>query len=190
MGMGGAYQDAIEREQKLKAQAKADFLASEDAAAYNYQEIRKLQRQIEAAAEHRHRQRKRIQELERRTKAQARAITAQSKLIDSVKELFKAELAWKIEELEKEAKRRTGILEGLADNQGQVVDQLADARCDHAELVRLVQRMGRDLDTHCADTMHEATDLQYPYTIIGQREYEAAMHDAEGPDVKREDCVP
>jgi len=59
---------------------------------------------------------------------------------------------------------------------------LADARRDHADLVKLVERMGRDLDVHYADRVaHGEGSLDgYLYTIIGQREYDAAMHEAEG----------
>ena len=70
---------------------------------------------------------------------------------------------------------------------------LADARRGHADLLRLVERMGRVLEEHKArERPHRFPYLRllYPLTIIGQREYDAAMHDAEGPDVRREDCVP
>lgn len=53
---------------------------------------------------------------------------------------------------------------------------LADARRNQADLVELVERMGRDLDEHCMVGF-----LSYPYTVISQREYDAAMHEAEGP---------
>jgi len=59
--------------------------------------------------------------------------------------------------------------------------ELADARRDAAVLTRLVERIGEDLDAHCEKTRHEASDLIYPYTIASQREYDAAMHEAEGP---------
>ncbi len=48
-------------------------------------------------------------------------------------------------------------------------------------LTRLVVRMGRDLDAHCGDTVHEASSATWPYTPIGQAEQDAAMHAAEGP---------
>ena len=49
-------------------------------------------------------------------------------------------------------------------------------------LVKLVVRMGCDLNTHWwGDNMPD-----WPYTIEGQREYDAAMHEAEGPDPTRE----
>lgn len=45
-----------------------------------------------------------------------------------------------------------------------------------AVLTRLVERMGCDLNTFWwGDNMPD-----YPYTIIGQREWQAAQHDAEG----------
>jgi len=50
---------------------------------------------------------------------------------------------------------------------------LADARRDHILLMRLVQRIGADLAT--------ALGARNSYTIIGQREYDAAMHEMEGP---------
>lgn len=59
---------------------------------------------------------------------------------------------------------------------------LADTCCDHELLMRLVIRIGYDVQAHNLDL--------YPYTVIGQREYDAAMHDAEGAPVTREDCVP
>jgi len=55
---------------------------------------------------------------------------------------------------------------------------LADARRDHSDLVKLVERMGRDLDSHCMTGF--AREYRYPYTIIGQREYDATMNEAEG----------
>ena len=55
---------------------------------------------------------------------------------------------------------------------------LADARRDNTDLVKLVGRMGRDLDGHCL--VGFAREYRYPYTIIGQREHDAAMHEAEG----------
>jgi len=57
-------------------------------------------------------------------------------------------------------------------------DALADARRDHADLVGLVERIGRDLAT--------ALGARNSYTIPGQREYDAAMHEAEGPPETRE----
>jgi len=69
-------------------------------------------------------------------------------------------------------------------------DALADARRDHADLVGLVERIGRDLDGYItADygTFVAASPAsRYPYTIPGQREYDAAMHEAEGPPETRE----
>jgi len=59
---------------------------------------------------------------------------------------------------------------------------LADARRDHALLVRLVQRMGREfLPTDGSVSDRTGHRSSYPYTIPGQREYDAAMHEAEGP---------
>jgi len=58
------------------------------------------------------------------------------------------------------------------------------AQAKHIELLtRLVVRMGRDLDVHYADrAAHGEGSLDgYPYTPIGQREYDAAMLEAEGP---------
>jgi len=112
--MGGAYQDALEKEQKRKAQVKAEALAAEDAAVYNLREIRKL---------------------EQRTERLGRMFA------DS---------------------ERAGVL-----------------------LTRLVERMGHDLAVIAGEGWGNKV-----YTLIGQAEYDAAMHDAEGPDVKREDCVP
>jgi len=60
---------------------------------------------------------------------------------------------------------------------------LADARRDHTVLVRLVERMGREL-CHKALTGHLETT--HPYTIIGQREWQAAQHDEEGGPETRE----
>jgi len=66
--------------------------------------------------------------------------------------------------------------------------ELADARRDTELLTRLVERMGEDLYAHCEDTWDEASDLICPYTIAGQRQYDAAMHEAEGapPDAVSE----
>jgi len=78
---------------------------------------------------------------------------------------------------------------------------LADARRDHADLVGLVQRMGRDLlemgsrydrflvPRDCGPDSGppwEPIDGGWTYTLIGQREYDAAMHEAEGPPETRE----
>ena len=66
---------------------------------------------------------------------------------------------------------------------------LADARRDHELLTRLVVRMGWSFAAHrINDWAHTAADqgAKYPYTIAGQREYDAAMHEAEGPDPTRE----
>ena len=51
-------------------------------------------------------------------------------------------------------------------------DALDDVRRDHAVLVLLVERMGADLAT--------ALGARNSYTVIGQREYDAAIHEAEG----------
>uniref|UniRef100_A0A6M3XCB4 Uncharacterized protein n=3 Tax=viral metagenome TaxID=1070528 RepID=A0A6M3XCB4_9ZZZZ len=61
---------------------------------------------------------------------------------------------------------------------GDLENVLADARRDHSDLVKLVERMGRDLDSHCMTGF--AREYRYPYTITSQREYDAAMHEAEG----------
>jgi len=70
---------------------------------------------------------------------------------------------------------------------------LADARRDHAVLVRLVERMGEIVAILAArdDSLEQfasgdidVSDLlspAYEFTIIGQREYDAAMHEMEGP---------
>jgi len=65
---------------------------------------------------------------------------------------------------------------------------LADARRDYILLMRLVERMGKAVDTltewYCNDgalLWGGHIDTAYPLTIIGQREYDAAMHEAEGP---------
>jgi len=102
---------------KRKADAQAEALAAEDAAVYNLNLIRKLE--------------KRVNRLESDNMAQAKHI---------------------------------------------------------ALLMELVERMGRDLDVHYADRVaHGEGSLDgYPYTVIGQREYDAAMHEAEGPDPTRE----
>ena len=44
--------------------------------------------------------------------------------------------------------------------------------------IGLVERMGRDLDIHYAAHAHGEGSLDgyYPYTLVGQREYDAAMH--------------
>ena len=57
-----------------------------------------------------------------------------------------------------------------------------------ALLTHLVKRIGEDLDAHCEHTYHESSDLIYPYTVAGQREYDAAGHEAEGapPDAVSE----
>ena len=46
-------------------------------------------------------------------------------------------------------------------------------------LIGLVERMGRDLDVHYGDLIaHRGGSLVgYAYTLIGQREYDAAMHE-------------
>ena len=62
---------------------------------------------------------------------------------------------------------------------------LADARRDHELLTRLVERIGKDFDVHCNETCHEpGGPLYWPYTVEGQREYDAALHSAgvEPPD--------
>ena len=49
-------------------------------------------------------------------------------------------------------------------------------------LVKLVERMGCDLNTHWwGDNMPD-----WPYTPAGQREYDAARHEDDGPDPTRE----
>jgi len=52
-------------------------------------------------------------------------------------------------------------------------------------LTRLVERIGRDLDGYInADYgTFEAVNpaSRYPYTVAGQRQYDADMHEAEGP---------
>jgi len=63
-------------------------------------------------------------------------------------------------------------------------DNVAQAK--HIELLtRLVERMGRDLDGYInADygTFEAVNPAScYSYTIASQREYDAAMHEAEGP---------
>ena len=52
-------------------------------------------------------------------------------------------------------------------------------------LVKLVERIGKDFDAHCNETCHEpGGPLYWPYTVEGQREYDAALHSAgvEPPD--------
>ena len=159
------------------------IIENENAAVYNYQEIRKLQRQIEAAAEHRQRQARRIQELERRTEAQARAIKAQSNLIDSVKELFKAELAWRNEELEKRITGNETMVNILHEQLSATARELTASQENNVVLTRLVERMGRNIAPMEA---RRGYVLQYPHTIIGQREWQAAQHDAEGEPETRE----
>jgi len=57
------------------------------------------------------------------------------------------------------------------------IRKLESALADVHLLVKLVQRMGRDIAT--TEARHGYV-FKYPYTIIGQREYDAAMHDEEG----------
>lgn len=63
---------------------------------------------------------------------------------------------------------------------------LADASRDHVLLTRLVERMGRMVSTltewYCNEGPLEGPHIEssYPLTVIGQREYGAAMHKAEG----------
>ena len=61
---------------------------------------------------------------------------------------------------------------------------LADARRDHALLMRLVVRMGEDLRDLCVLYEHNLSAGQlaeYPYTPIGQRQRDAELREAEGP---------
>jgi len=64
-------------------------------------------------------------------------------------------------------------------------DTLADARCHLALLTRLVERMGRDLDGYINADYGTFEDVnpasRYPYTVAGQREYDAVSGEAEGP---------
>ena len=112
-----AWQDAEKRE-------KAKALAAEEKAAYNLDEIRKLERKVVAiegivfaindlraqAKESNDGLERKVTKLEKRLDGQAKVIKAQSKLIDSVKELAKAELAWKVDELEKRIKHLEGAV--------------------------------------------------------------------------------
>ena len=61
---------------------------------------------------------------------------------------------------------------------------LTDARRDHELLVRLVVRMGEEFRRHrlqsITTTTHPDIVPRYDLTIASQREYDAAMHEAEG----------
>lgn len=46
MGIGGAYQDAFEKEQKRKAEIKAEAQAAEEAAVFNLELIRGLEKRV------------------------------------------------------------------------------------------------------------------------------------------------
>jgi len=64
---------------------------------------------------------------------------------------------------------------------------LADARRDIALLQRLANRHGKDFAGHCLNSRaHPEIVAAYPHTIPGQREYDAAMHEMEGPPETRE----
>ena len=112
MGMGGAYQDAFEKEQKRKSQIKAEALAAEGAAVYNLELIRKLERKV-------------------------------------------GKLDLRLERLER----------------------------DNALLTRLVERVGQTFNWN---ELEHGKVSRYPFTLIGQAEHDAAMHEAEGPPVTRE----
>jgi len=59
---------------------------------------------------------------------------------------------------------------------------LAATRCHIDVLTRLVERMGCDLNTFWwGDNLPD-----HPYTLIGQRQYDAAMHESEGAPPTRE----
>ena len=75
--------------------------------------------------------------------------------------------------------RKIALLNEWRDEQ--LKNALEDARRDHAVLVKLVKRMGYDLDGYI--TAEYGAAGRYPYTVSGQREYDAAMHEAEGEPV-------
>ena len=117
-----------------------------------------------------------IQELRQIVQAQAERLT-DTRAIAQLNEYRYAQAMERISKLEKRIEATSSALStGLA---------------AIITLTRLVERMGRDLAGHEAKSWGcYPIWTAYPYTLAGQREYDAAMHDAEGPDVRREDCVP
>lgn len=150
---------------RMDEKAKAEALAAEDAAAHNYQRIRQLERRIEV----RH---KAVEKLEKRI---TESDTEATGWIESLQEVNGA--------------MRSDIVL-LMQHCTQLEHTLSDARRDHAVLVRLVERIGLNFDAHVAVSGHVARRPRYIYNLVGQREHDAAQHDAEGAPVTREDCVP
>lgn len=79
------------------------------------------------------------------------------------------------------------LTDALCVQLGAAARELTASQESNVVLARLVVRMGRDLHIYWYG---EGRCPGANYTIAGQREYDAAMHEAEGPDVRREDCVP
>ena len=71
----------------------------------------------------------------------------------------------------------------------QELREIVQAQAERIEtLVRLVERMGRDVVALEGKLIKRGLiGPIFPYTIIGQRHHDAAMHEAEGPPPTRED---
>ena len=228
MGMGGAYQDAYEKERKRKADAKAEALAAEETAVYNLREIRKLEKRvadsdteaigwIEAQQavngamrgdiirlmEHCTELQGEVTGLGEAYNAQAEELGAQARKLEASQELEK-----RVEMLERELEEQfrpgcsdltasVGAISAsigiLSEQQQGDVERVARLAVHTLQTVGLVERMGRAVDTltewYCNDgplLLGGHIDTTYPFTVAGERERRAAMHDAEGPPPTRE----
>lgn len=130
----------------------------------------------EAAAEHRQKLVKRIGDLERRSGRLEKCV-AEDRIGDEAMVMAGEAISMRITLLRE---RCDGMADALA-------DALADARSDHELLTRLVGRTGEAVQALTewweaeAPEEYESIKPKYSYTLIGQREYDAAQHDAEGP---------
>ena len=135
-----------------------EALAAQDPAVYNLAEIRKLEA--------------RLKEMD----AEAIGWIEAEQAVSGAMRSDVVQLEQQIVGLECELERRAVRMK----------HKLAASEKTVALLTRLVERIGLNFDAHAAVSGHAARRPRYIYNLVGQREYEAAMHDKEGKPETRE----